>query len=255
MNRRIYIDTGGLTCPKKGSPEILEALREKIKKAGLEGQVEVIPRGCFGLCNLAPNLYIEPDEIWYSRFTLKDVPVIVRQHLVQGKPVRRLIHYPEKGGFHMQETLTAKEVSVGDVAPDFTLKNEDGQEVALSGFRDKKNVVLAFYPFDWSPVCTTENCALTADLSGFEGKETVILGISCDSHFSHKAWKEKLGLKQSLLSDLKREVSKKYGLYLEDFNCSKWATVVVDKSGKVIFKKVQEIKVPRSNQEILAAIR
>ena len=155
----------------------------------------------------------------------------------------------------MQETLTAKEVSVGDVAPDFTLKNEDGQEVTLSGFQGKKNVVLAFYPFDWSPVCTTENCALTQDLSGFEGKGTVILGISCDSHFSHKAWKEKLGLKHLLLSDLKRDVSKKYGLYLEDFNCSKRATVVVDKSGKVIFKKVQEIKVPRINQEILAAIR
>ena len=97
--RRIYIDTGGLTCPKKGTPGILEAFQEKIKKVGLEGQVEVVPRGCFGLCNLAPNLYIEPDGIWYSRFTLKDVPVIVRQHLVQGKPVRRLIHYPEKGGF------------------------------------------------------------------------------------------------------------------------------------------------------------
>ncbi|MBI3615257.1 MAG: redoxin domain-containing protein [Candidatus Omnitrophica bacterium] len=151
--------------------------------------------------------------------------------------------------------MTAKEVSVGDIAPDFTLKNEEGQEVALSSFRGKKNVVLAFYPFDWSPVCTTENCSLTADLSGFEGKGTVILGVSCDSHFSHKAWKEKLGLKHSLLSDLKREVSKKYGLYLEDFNCSKRATVLVDKSGKIIFKKVQEIKVARNNQEILSAIR
>ena len=155
----------------------------------------------------------------------------------------------------MSETLVAKEVEVADVAPDFTLKNDEGQEVSLSSFRGKKNVVLAFYPFDWSPICTTENCALTNDLSRFEGKDTVILGISCDSHFSHKAWKEKLGLKQSLLSDLKREVSKKYGLYLEELNCSKRATVVVDKSGKVTFKKVQEIKVPRNNQEILSAIR
>lgn len=249
------MDVAGLTCPQKGSKSFLEALKRSIQKVGLEGQVEVISRGCFGLCNLAPNLYIEPDGIWYSRFTLKDVPVIVRQHLVQGKPVRRLIHYPQKGGFLVQETLTAKEVSVGDIAPDFTLKNEEGQEVALSSFRGKKNVVLAFYPFDWSPVCTTENCSLTADLSGFEGKGTVILGVSCDSHFSHKAWKEKLGLKHSLLSDLKREVSKKYGLYLEDFNCSKRATVLVDKSGKIIFKKVQEIKVARNNQEILSAIR
>jgi len=115
--------------------------------------------------------------------------------------------------------------------------------------------VLAFYPFDWSPVCTTENCAITNDIPSFEGKETVVLGVSCDSHFSHKAWIEKLGLKQSLLSDLKREVSKKYGLYFQDLNCSKRATIIVDKSGKVNYKKVQEIKVARSNQEILAAIK
>ena len=252
--RRILIDVGGLTCPAKGSKSVQEALVRAIKKAGLEDQVEVVARGCFGLCNLAPNLYIEPDGIWYSRFTIKDVPAIVRQHLVKGKPVLRLIHYPKKGGLTVSETLIAKEVEVVDIAPDFTLKDENGAEVVLSGFRGK-NVVLAFYPFDWSPVCTNENCAISEDLSKFEGKGTEIFGVSCDSHFSHKAWKEKLGLKHSLLSDLKREVSKKYGLYLSDFNCSKRATIIVDKSGTVSFKKVQEIKVARSNQEILAAIR
>ncbi len=259
---RILIDVGGLTCPKKGAKEVMEALIRSIRKAGLETEVEVIPRGCFGLCNLAPNLYIEPEGIWYSRFTTRDVPIIVRKHLKEGKLISRLIHYPDrrlfrklKGGCTVAETLLAREVEVGDVAPDFTLKNQEGQEVTLSSFRGKRNVVLAFYPFDWSPVCTTENCALTSDLAGFEGKGTVIFGVSGDSHFSHKAWKEKLGLQHSLLSDLKREVSKKYGLFLEDLNCSKRATVVVDKSGKVIFKKVQEIKVARNNQEILSAIR
>ncbi len=242
----------------------MEALIRAIRKAGLEGQVEVVARGCFGLCNLAPNLYIEPDGVWYSRFTVKDVPVIVRQHLIQGKRVTRLIHYPDrrvskskqgKGGSAVAETLLAREIEVGDVAPDFTLKDENGNEVTLSGFRGKKNVFLMFYPFDWSPVCTTENCAMTPDLGKFDGKDAVILGISCDSHFSHKAWKEKLGLRHTLLSDLKRDVCKKYGLYLEDFNCSKRATVLIDKSGKVTYKKVQEIKVPRNNQEILSAIQ
>ena len=152
------------------------------------------------------------------------------------------------------ESVIAKEIEVGEVAPDFTLKDQDGNPVTLSGFRGKKNVVLAFYPFDWSSVCTTENCAITQDLGGFASKEAEVFGVSCDSHFSHKAWREKLGLKHSLLSDQKREVAKKYGLYLEDLNCSKRATVVVDKAGKVAFKKVQEIKVPRSNQEILAAV-
>ena len=155
----------------------------------------------------------------------------------------------------MTETLTAKEVETGEIAPDFTLKDQDGNPVTLSGFRGKKNVAVCFYPFDWSPVCTTENCAITEDLGKFAGKETEVFGVSCDSHFSHKAWREKLGLKHSLLSDQKREVAKKYGLYIEDYNCSKRATVVVDKSGKVVFKKVQEIKAARNNEEILSAIR
>ncbi len=155
----------------------------------------------------------------------------------------------------MSDTAVVKEVEVGESAPDFSLKDQDGNLVTLSSFRGKKNVVLAFYPFDWSSVCTTENCAITEDLGKFAGKETEIFGVSCDSHFSHKAWREKLGLQHSLLSDLKREVCRKYGLFLEELNCSKRATIVVDKSGKVTFKKVQEIKVPRSNQEILSAIR
>ena len=155
----------------------------------------------------------------------------------------------------MTETLTTREIEVGDSAPDFTLKDQDGNLVTLSSYRGKKNVVLAFYPFDWSPVCTTENCAITQDLPQFEGKETVVFGVSCDSHFSHKAWREKLGLKHSLLSDPKREVCRQYGLYLEELNCSKRATIVADKSGKVVFKKVQELKAPRDNKEILSAVR
>lgn len=154
----------------------------------------------------------------------------------------------------MPDAALAREVEVGDWAPDFSLKDQDGNLVTLSSFKGKKNVVLAFYPFDWSPVCTTENCALTEDLSKFSGKDTEVFGVSCDSHFSHKAWREKLGLKHSLLADWKREASKKFGLYLEEINCSKRATVVVDKSGRVAFKKVQEIKVARNNEEILAAL-
>lgn len=155
----------------------------------------------------------------------------------------------------MMQVAAAREIEVGDLAPDFTLKDENAQEVALSSFQGKKTVVLAFYPFDFSPVCTTENCALTDDLPKFEQKNTVVFGISCDSWFTHKAWKEKLGLKQSLLSDLKREVCQKYGLYVPDLNCSKRATVVVGKDGKVTYKKVQEIKVARSNDEILSVLR
>lgn len=224
----------------------------------MEGSVEVIPRGCFGLCRLAPNLYVEPDDVWYSKFTLRDVSVIVRQHLREGRPVKRLIHYPDqdkKGGGVMTQVAAAREIEVGEAAPDFTLKDEGGNPVTLSSFHGKKNVVLLFYPFDWSPVCTTENCAVNDDLPKFDSKETTVLGISCDSHFCHRAWKEKMGFKHTLLSDQLREVSKKYGLYLPDLNCSKRATVVVNKEGKVTYKKVQELKTARSTSEILSALR
>lgn len=149
----------------------------------------------------------------------------------------------------------ANEIQVGDLAPDFTLKDENAQEVTLSSFRGKKNVVLAFYPFDFSPVCTNENCAITTDLPQFEQKDTVVFGVSCDSWFVHKAWKEKLALKHALLSDLKREVTQKYGLYFPDLNCSKRATVIIGKDGKVSYVKVQELKVARSNQDILGALK
>ena len=93
------------------------------------------------------------------------------------------------------QTAVAPEIKVGDMAPDFTLKDQDQKEVSLSSFRGKKNVVLAFYPLDWSPVCTGENKCLTDDFPKFDGLNSVVLGISTDSFFSHKAWADALGLK------------------------------------------------------------
>jgi len=149
-------------------------------------------------------------------------------------------------------------VNVGDAAPDFKLVNEEGKEITLSEFKGKKNVVLAFYPFDFSPVCTNENACFTNDLPKFEGTDTVVLGISADSHFTHKAWKDKLGLKHTLLADRNLEAGKAYGLttsvdakkFLGTFD--KRATVVVDKTGVVRY--VAEHAKERSNDEILGVI-
>ena len=149
----------------------------------------------------------------------------------------------------------AKEIAVGDAAPDFTLKDQDQKDVTLSSFKGQKNVVLAFYPLDWSPVCEGENKCLTNDFPKFDGLNAVVLGISTDSFFSHKAWVQHLGLKQTLLSDFNREVVKKYGLYFEPLNCGKRATVIVDKTGKVAYAKVQEIKVARDDNDILNALK
>ena len=95
QTRRVYVDVSGVTCPGKGSQGVLEAMVRAIEKAGIQEKVQVVGRGCFGLCKLAPNMYVEPDGTWYSKFTVKDVSVIVRQHLIGNKPVTRLVHYPE----------------------------------------------------------------------------------------------------------------------------------------------------------------
>jgi peroxiredoxin len=149
----------------------------------------------------------------------------------------------------------ASEVKVGDMAPDFTLEDQDKKPVTLSSFKGKKNVVLAFYPLDWSPVCTNENTCFSNDLPRFEDSDSVVLGISTDSTFCHKAWKEHLKLRQTLLSDIKRTVCKAYGLYIEEANINKRATVIVDKKGVVRYVKVQEILTARDDQEILSELK
>ncbi len=152
-------------------------------------------------------------------------------------------------------TDVAPEVKVGDTAPEFTLKDQDQQDVKLSDFRGQKNVVLAFYPLDWSPVCTGENKCLTDDFPNFQSANAEVFGLSTDSFFSHKAWVDSLGLKHRLLADMHRTVSKAYGLYFEPLNCAKRATVIVDKTGKVAYVKVQEIKTARDDKEILEALK
>ncbi len=146
-------------------------------------------------------------------------------------------------------------ISVGQKAPDFTLKDQDQKEVKLSDFKGKSNVVLAFYPFDWSPVCQNENKCFTDDFSKFQETSAEVIGISCDSTWCHKAWADAMDYKHRLLSDLKRDVVKQYGLYLADFNCAQRATVVVDKEGVVRFVKVQPVLEARDNKEIVEALK
>lgn len=149
----------------------------------------------------------------------------------------------------------AAEIQVGAQAPDFALKDQDQKEVKLSDFKGKKNLVLAFYPLDWSPVCTNENKCFTSDLSKFETANAEVVGISRDSVYSHKSWADALGLKQRLLSDMSGEVAKKYGMWLDDKFITKRATVVVDKTGVVKYVKVQEILTARDNEEILKTLK
>ena len=105
-------------------------------------------------------------------------------------------------------------VEAGQEAPDFTLKDENSQDVTLSALRGKP-VVLVFYPLDFSPICTAEMCAYRDDFSLFEGKDAQVFGISRDSTWTHKAFKEKEGLTHRLLADMKGKVAQLYGCWNE----------------------------------------
>ena len=126
-------------------------------------------------------------------------------------------------------------LKVGDKAPDFTLKDQNQKETSLDQFKGK-NVLIAFYPFDFSPVCTDEFSCVQKDLEEFNDKNTQVLGISVDSHWSHKAFAEKLEISFSLLSDFSKEVCKKYDtLRKEGF--SERAYFLIDREGIIKFMK------------------
>ena len=130
-------------------------------------------------------------------------------------------------------------VRAGEPAPDFTLKTQDDKEWKLSAQRGK-NVVLLWYPLDWSPTCEKENCQVSQEHK-FARPDTVVAGISRDSTWSHRAWKQSKGITHELLADPTLEVTKKYGLEHPKVPfISQRATVIVDKQGKVAFVQVQE---------------
>jgi peroxiredoxin len=145
----------------------------------------------------------------------------------------------------------------GDVAPDFELMNQDKNKVKLSDFRGKKKVVLLFYPMDFSPVCTDEHCAFGPQLGKITGAEgAVVFGVSCDSPFSHAAFKKQYSIPYDLLSDPTRAMVKAYGMWagLEPFNCSKRGTVVIDKDGKVSHYHEQPMREARKIEDLAHAV-
>lgn len=137
-------------------------------------------------------------------------------------------------------------IAIGQAAPDFVLKDQDQKEVRLNDFRGK-NVVIVFYPLDWSPVCTNEHACLVDEMKRFESLNAQILGLSVDSVWSHKAWAEKLGISYPLLADFQPRgaVADQFGLFLRDKGITARAIAVVDKEGKLAwFKQYEILQVP-----------
>lgn len=144
-------------------------------------------------------------------------------------------------------------VSVGQEAPDFTLRDENNQEVKLSSLRGSP-VVLVFYPADFSPICTSELCAIRDDFSAFEGKGAQVFGISRDTPWAHKAFKEKEGFRHSLLADAKGDVARLYGCWNEQFAIAERLTVVVDNDGMIRYVTHKPPLEARDHKEAVAAL-
>lgn len=131
-------------------------------------------------------------------------------------------------------------LNVGDKAPDFELPRtlEEGDTVKLGDFKGKKNVLLCFYPFDFSSVCSEQLSTYQSQAEKFEKANCQVLGISVDSPFSHAAWAEKYGIQFPLLSDFfGKETVEAYGL-LNDMGFSNRALVLIDKEGRVVHLEV-----------------
>ena len=84
-------------------------------------------------------------------------------------------------------------LKAGDIAPDFELRSHRGGTVKLSNYRGKKNVVVAFHPLAFTPVCANQMCAYESDFSRFDGSDTVVLGLSIDAQPAKAAWAQTLG--------------------------------------------------------------
>ena len=142
---------------------------------------------------------------------------------------------------------------VGQMAPDFELMNQDKNKVKLSDYRGKKKVMLLFYPMDFSPTCTAEHCAFGPEIGKLQpDDQTIVFGVSCDSPYSHAAFRKQYNIPYDLLSDTSRKMVKAYGMFAgeEPYNCSKRGTVIVDREGKIAFYKEQPMKEPRMVEEL-----
>lgn len=132
-------------------------------------------------------------------------------------------------------------ITVGEVAPDFVLKDQNRAEWSLAEAVKKGDVVLCFYPLSFTGVCSTEMKCVDAEMATWQQKGAQVVGISCDSFAVQKAFADSMGLKQPLLADMHRSVCRAYGLYWADLNVSSRGTVVIGRSadGKGKVKWVQ----------------
>jgi mycoredoxin-dependent peroxiredoxin len=147
-------------------------------------------------------------------------------------------------------------VEIGDVAPDFTLKDQHGTDIKLSELRGKKNVVLVFYPLAFSGVCSGELCEMRDQFPEATGDDVELLTVSVDSIFVHKQWAEEQGYQFGLLSDFwpHGDVAKAYGVFDDERGIATRGTFIIDKSGVIRWMVVNAIPQARDLTEYKKAL-
>src|SRR6202167_2915084 len=147
-------------------------------------------------------------------------------------------------------------IAVGQPAPDFTLKDQSQKDIKLSDFAGKRNVVLVFYPLDFSPLCSNEHACFVNDLKQFESLDAQVLGLSVDSVWAHKAFADKLGITYPLLADFlpRGAVAEKFGVYMAERGVAGRAIAIIDKAGKIAWFKNYDIPVLPDMKEVAQAL-
>jgi peroxiredoxin len=148
-------------------------------------------------------------------------------------------------------------LKVGDQAPDFELRSHRGGTVRLSDYRGRKNVVVAFHPLAFTPVCATQMRGYESDLKRMETSDAVVLGISTDPQPAKTAWAVTLGpISFDLLSDFypHGDVAKKYGVFREQDGIADRAVFVVDKQGRIAWAKTYDIPEQPANEDFLGVL-
>ena len=148
---------------------------------------------------------------------------------------------------------------IGDIAPDFTLKNTDLKSVSLSDYKDKKNVLILFFPFANSDDCEKELCTFRDGLSEYNNMDAQILAVSVDSHFALKLWNANKKFSFPLLTDFNKDVCKKYDAYYDVFvpgifdykGVAKRSAFIVDKAGIIKYAEILESALDAPNYDAI----
>ena len=141
-------------------------------------------------------------------------------------------------------------IQPGSEAPGFALPDQDGNEVRLEDLRGQ-TTVLAFYPLDFSPICTDQLNVYQEVLGDIESRGAALYGVSVDSAFAHKAFREHLGITIPLLADFnpKGEVARRYGVYIDERGHSQRALVMIGPDLRVLWshRSASPLEIPGAN--------